>query len=388
MKDKNRIAKRNGQIEALKNHGEMKNASKESTKKYRQLVEDVNSIILCMDVEGKVTFFNRFAQKFFGYKKSEILGQSVIGTIVPVTDSSGRDLKIMIDDILRNPRKYINNENENMLRNGQRAWIAWTNRGILDRGSRPKEILCVGNDISKIKKAEELLKEMDKRKSAFVVNVSHEFKNPLATIKESLTQVLERLTGEINVKQERLLEIAKNNIERLIRLVTDLLDISKIEAGKMELRRERVKIGPLVDEIIAENNIRISKKQLTVKKDIPQDIGLLWADKDKLTEVIINLLSNAIKYTFFSGNIAIKLRGTKNKIRFEISDTGPGIAKKDFDKLFDKFERLTAERQEGTGLGLSIAKDIIELHKGKIWVESELGKGTKFVFTLPRNWKK
>jgi PAS domain S-box-containing protein len=388
MKDKNRGTKHKGQIESLKNHVEMKNKSKESTKKYRQLVEDVNSIILCMDVEGKITFFNKFAQKFFGYKKSEILGQSVIGTIVPVTDSSGRNLKIMIEDILRKPRKYINNENENMLRNGQRVWIAWTNRGVLHGGRRPKEILCVGNDISKIKKAEELLKEMDRRKSAFVANVSHEFKNPLAIIRESLIQVLQRLAGEINVKQERLLENAKNNIERLIRLVTDLLDISKIEAGKIELRREMVKIGSLVEEIIEDNNIWISKKQLTVKKDIPQNIGLLWADKDKLTEVIINLLGNAIKYTFFGGNITIKLKGTKNEIRFEISDSGPGIAKKDFDKLFDKFERLTVERQEGTGLGLSIAKDIIELHRGKIWMESELGKGSKFVFTLPRSWKK
>ncbi len=368
------------------NKDRTKDALKESEEKYRQLVEDANSIILRMDVEGKVTFFNRFAQKFFGYKESEILGQSVIGTIVPVTDTSGRDLKAMIDDIMLHPRKYINNENENMLRSGQRVWIAWTNRAILGKDKRPEEILCVGNDISEIKKAQELLKEMDRRKSAFVANVSHEFKNPLSTISGALDTILAGITGEINPKQKSMLEIGKRNAERLIRLVTDLLDISKIEAGKMELKREAIDIEALVDEITAANAIGLSKKQLTLKRDIPRNIGSLRADKDKLTEVIVNLLSNAIKYTPSGGNISIGLSGTRNEIRFEISDTGPGIARKDFYKLFDKFERITAERYEGTGLGLSIAKDIVELHKGKIWVESELGKGSKFIFTIPRDF--
>ena len=200
--------------------------------------------------------------------------------------------------------------------------------------------------------------------------------------------VIERLFGEINVKQKNVLETAKNNIERLIRLTTDLLDISRIEAGVMKLKREKIEIGLLIDEIVANNNTEISKKQLTVKKDIPEDIGLLWADKDKITEVIVNILSNAIKYTPSGGKIAIKLLGTENEMRFEISDTGMGIAKEDIYKLFDRFERISAERQEGTGLGLSIAKEIIELHKGKIGVESEHGKGSRFTFILPRDFRK
>ena len=110
----------------------------------------------------------------------------------------------------------------------------------------------------------------------------------------------------------------------------------------------------------------------------------MWADKDKLTQVVINLLSNAIKYTPDKGNVAVKLEGSEKEIQFEISDTGAGIPKEDYGKIFDKFERITAEKQEGTGLGLPIARDIVELHRGKIWVESELGKGSKFIFTLPK----
>ena len=139
---------------------------------------------------------------------------------------------------------------------------------------------------------------------------------------------------------------AKKNIERLIRLTTDLLDISRIEAGVVKLKREKIEIGLLIDEIVANNNTEISKKQLTVKKDIPEDIGLLWADKDKITEVIVNILSNAIKYTPSGGKIAIKLLGTENEMRFEISDTGMGIAKEDIYKLFDRFERISAITKE------------------------------------------
>lgn len=363
---------------------EAERALRESENKYRRLVEDANSIIMRMDTEGRVTFFNKFAQKFFGYKNSEISGRSVIGTIVPVTDSAGRDLKAMIADIMLNFDKYVNNENENMLRDGRRVWISWTNRAILNKNKRPKEILCVGNDISEIKKAQELLKEMDRRKSAFVANVAHELQNPLCIIRESLNIIIEGMMGEINSKQKTMLETGRRNIERLLRLVTDLLDISKIEAGKIKLKKEKLKAGLLIDEIVADNSAGISKKNITIKKEISETAGSVRADKDKLTEVIINLLSNAVKYTPFGGSIAIKLSGGKKAMRFEISDTGPGIAAADFHKLFDKFERITAERQEGTGLGLSIAKDIVELHKGKIWVESEVGKGSKFIFTLPR----
>jgi signal transduction histidine kinase len=159
-----------------------------------------------------------------------------------------------------------------------------------------------------------------------------------------------------------------------------------MESGVVELKWEKIEIGSLIDEIVANNGEEISKKQLAIKKDIPEDIGLLWADKDKITQVIVNLLSNAIKYTPSGGDIVITLSGTDDEMRFEISDTGPGVAKEDIGKLFNKFERILAEKREGTGLGLSITKDIVELHKGKLWVESEIGKGSRFIFILPRNF--
>lgn len=359
-------------------------ALRQNEEYYRRLVQDANSIILRMDTKGRITFLNKFAENFFGFKEREIVGKSVIGTIVPFTDTAGKNLEIMINDLVRKPDKYVNNDNENMLRSGQRVWISWTNKALFGKKKQIKEILCIGNDISKIKEAEELLKQMDKRKSAFVANVSHEFKNPLYIIRQSLSNILSGLMGHVEDEQKTMLEIAVKTTDRLVRLVTDLLDISKIEAGKMKLKKERIDIVSLVNEVIANNDAEISKKNLNLQKDFSSNAGFVQGDSDKLTEVIINLLSNAIKYTPAGGRLTIALSGSNKDIRFEISDSGPGIAREDFYKLFDKFERLTAEKEEGTGLGLSITRDIIELHKGKIWVESEIGKGSKFIFTLPR----
>jgi len=131
--------------------------------KYRELVQNVNSIILKLDSEGKVTFFNKFAEMFFDYTEKEMLGRSVAGTIVPETDSAGLDLDFMIKDIEINPEKYINNENENIRRNGDRIWVAWTNKAIRDWNGKVKEILCIGNDITERRLLENELKDYEER---------------------------------------------------------------------------------------------------------------------------------------------------------------------------------------------------------------------------------
>ena len=135
----------------------------ESRTKYRDLVENANSIIFQMDTQGNITFFNRFAQDFFGYSEAEILGRNVVGTIAPPTDSSGRDLETMIQDLVKHPERYADNENENIRRNGESAWVAWTNRAIYDDENRLSEILCIGIDRTEQKKAEEMVKNSEQR---------------------------------------------------------------------------------------------------------------------------------------------------------------------------------------------------------------------------------
>ena len=234
-------------------------------------------------------------------------------------------------------------------------------------------------------KKNQKLEKFDKLKSQFVANVSHEFKNPLFVVSESLSIILDGLIGKINTEQEKILKAGKNNVDRLLRLVTDMLDLSKIEAGKMEMRREKFDMAELVNEILTNYEGEILKKEIILKKNISCRANLIWADKDRMSEVIINLLSNAVKYTPSKGNVDVKFGWTKKEGRFEISDTGSGIREQDLGKIFNKFERISDEEKEGTGLGLSITKDIVELHKGKIWAESEFGKGSKFIFVLPKD---
>jgi signal transduction histidine kinase len=241
---------------------------------------------------------------------------------------------------------------------------------------------------SKLKKALSVEKELSQRKSDFVSNVSHEFKNPLIIIRSSLDLILAETVGGITSEQRRLLNMGKNSVERLLRLVSDLLDLSKIEAGRMNMKRENFDISLLVNEILSMFEKEFSNKNILLSKNIPSGIGMIWADRDKISEVIINIISNAVKYTLGGGKVGVKLIPEENELYFEISDSGIGIAEEHKDKIFDKFERINSEKVEGTGLGLPIAKDIIELHKGRIWVESKLGQGSRFIFVLPKDLRK
>jgi len=236
--------------------------------------------------------------------------------------------------------------------------------------------------MNKIRSQNKELQEFDKRKSDFVANVAHELKNPLGIIKLVLENILDSKSSKQTADQEEFVLI-KRNTERMIRLVTDLLDIAKIEAGEIKLAIERFDAIQLIEDIIKDYNIELTQKNIIVEKYFDEGNRLLEADKDKFSEVVINLLSNAIKYTPEGGKIMIKFFAVREGKRFEISDTGPGLNREDRLLIFDKFKRITSEKKEGTGLGLPIAKNLIELHKGKIWVESELGKGSKFVFILP-----
>ena len=228
------------------------------------------------------------------------------------------------------------------------------------------------------------LKELDRIKSDFVANVSHEFRTPLTIIKGNIDMVNKGGLGKVTVEQKEMLESAMKITNRLSRLVNDLLDISKIESGKMQLKKETVNVNNVIEEnLIIFNKIMKDKKQ-TLKKELAKDVSNITADLDKITQVFVNLLSNAIKYSPEGAAVTVKTLSLEKEIMVEVTDTGEGVSPENIDKIFDKFTRVTAEKKEGTGLGLPIAKDIVVLHKGRMWVTSEPGKGSQFYFTLPK----
>ncbi|MDD4900191.1 MAG: PAS domain S-box protein [Candidatus Omnitrophica bacterium] len=356
-----------------------------SEEKYRELVENANSIILKMDRNGNVTFLNEFGQKFFGFGAVEINGRSVIGTIVPPTDHSGADLAEMIQGIGIHPEKYINNENENMRKNAERVWISWTNKAIYGPDNEIAGILCIGNDVTERKKAQDKIKEAAEIKSKFTSMVSHELRTPLTAIKEGISLVVDGSTGPLNSEQKDFLGIVKRNVDRLGRLINEVLDFQKLEAGKLEFIMQLNQVNEVAREVFRTMEPLAKNKGLELVIETDENLPKIEFDKDRITQVLTNIVNNSFKFTE-KGGIKISTARQNENILVCVKDTGMGIKEEDFSKLFHSFEQLAKEKERkpgGTGLGLAISKAIIERHEGKIWAESEFGKGTTFCFTLP-----
>ena len=232
-----------------------------------------------------------------------------------------------------------------------------------------------------------LAKYSDRQKSTFIATVSHELKNPLLIMKTQILNIQDGLFGLLNEEQKKALELCQNIIERISRLINDLLDLHKIESGVFELERKLCNLVEILERQIKESEIMFNKKRIKLTKEIGAADLSVWANQDKMILIISNLLSNAIKYTPEEGEVAIKIYPFDEFVRLEFFNTGEVIPPDKIEKIFNKFERLNLTK-EGTGLGLAITKDIVEMHKGKIWAESRSGEGNRFIVILPRDLRK
>lgn len=229
-------------------------------------------------------------------------------------------------------------------------------------------------------------KEVDKMKTEFVSVVSHELRTPLTIMKEFVSIISDEIPGKLTKDQKEYIDIIKGNIDRLARLISNLLDISKIEAGKVELKMSSINLNSFIRELILPFSKRAKDKGLELKVSLPEKQIDIYVDAEKIIQVFTNLIANALKFTK-EGSIEISVLDKEDKVECSIADTGMGISGDDLPNIFGKFQqfnRVSAAGEKGTGLGLSIAKALVELHHGKIRVESRLGKGSKFSFTLPK----
>jgi len=246
-------------------------------------------------------------------------------------------------------------------------------------------ILITIEDISEHKKAEDKIKEAAKMKSEFISNVSHELRTPMTAIKEGIGLVLGGLSGDINEEQKELLGIAKKNIDRLTRLINNVLDFQKLDSGNMKFDLEANDVNQIVNDVYKTMVFPAKNVDVDFLLELDRNLPKAKFDSDKITQVLTNLVNNAIKFTE-KGNITIKTSKTEDAVQVSVSDTGYGIKKEDLPKVFNGFEQLSSggrKKTGGTGLGLTISKEIVEQHGGRIWVESEPGKGSNFMFTLP-----
>ncbi len=386
----------------------------ESERKYRDLVEHANSIILRWDCEGRIAFLNEFGQRFFGYSAEEVIGRHVTGTIVPAIESGGRDLRQLMDQICADPIAFEQNVNENIRRNGERVWIAWTNRIVRDAQGQVAEILSIGSDITERKRAEEAVRELnagleqrvarrtaelaeardraeaaDRVKSAFLATMSHELRTPLNSIIGFTGILLQGLPGPLNPEQDKQLRMVQGSARHLLALINDVLDISKIEARQIEISRAPFVLQEAVQRVVQTVAPLAEKKGLLLVTNLAPEISTLTSDRRRVEQILLNLLSNAIKFTD-EGQVTLVAESLSSPpaVRVRVSDTGIGIKPEDLAKLFQPFRQIDSgltRQHEGTGLGLAICKRLVERLGGEIRVESRWGQGSTFSFILPLN---
>ena len=347
------------------------------------LVESAGDAIVSTDLAHRILSWNSGAAAVFGYGKEEAIGRSLAFLLPP---GRAAELDAIRDQVLQSG-VIRNLEAPRKKKDGELIEVSLSVSPIHDTAGAVSGFLHLAKDITEKKRYEERLKELDTMKSDFVSSVSHELRTPLTAIKGSVDNMLDGLTGALNEKQIRYLGRIKSNTDRLSRLINDLLDLSRIEAGRIELKPARLEVAALARDITETLRPLATEKMIELEIAPVKGPVAAWADRDKITQVIMNLIGNALKFTPSRGKITVAVeRNADSWVQVSIADTGPGIPRSEAEKIFDKFYQVaTAERQKtrGTGLGLSISKSLVEMHGGKIWMDSEVGRGSTFSFTLP-----
>lgn len=237
-----------------------------------------------------------------------------------------------------------------------------------------------------LRKANDDLTHLDELKSDFLATMSHELRTPLTSIIGYSDMMLSGMTGEINEKQTNFLESILKNGEALLNLINDILDLTKIEAGRLELNIEPVDLRAALLSVLPVVKPRAADKRIKISTFLPTDLPPVSADPAKFGQILLNLLTNAIKYTHENGSVSVEARPKGEVVEMWVTDTGIGISQEDVDRVFQRFTQVdssASRTQGGTGLGLTIVKELVELHGGEIRVQSKLGKGSSFIFTMP-----
>ena len=227
------------------------------------------------------------------------------------------------------------------------------------------------------------LKEVERLKSEFVMGASHELYTPLTSLGMSIDLLLEQTAGDFPPRNRELLQVAHEEVQRLKALLQDLLDLSKIESGKIALEIENVSLAAVFNQIQSIFKGQLEMKSVRLTLDLPEDPPLIRADANKVTWVLTNLVSNALRYVGEHGQVSLQARKAGDQVHLTVRDDGPGIPPEYQARIFQKFVQVKGREAGGTGLGLAICKEIVRAHGGSIWVESGAGQGSAFTFTLP-----
>jgi two-component system, OmpR family, phosphate regulon sensor histidine kinase PhoR len=341
----------------------------------RSMVEGVAVI----DVEERLVFYNRAFSEIFGVQASAADGRPLIEAV------RNAELVGLIRKALRGEEGLQNDISMGIVQMQSFSVTAapvkaldTANGNDASVAAKPSGAVVVLHDVTELRRLERVRQD-------FVANVSHEFKTPLTAI-QGFAETL--LSGALDdpTNNRRFLDIIRNHAIRLARLTNDLLKLARIEAGKLEVEFFPVGLIELIEGCAETTLLKASRKQITLEIEVPPGLPAVWGDAGLLRDVLQNLLDNAIQYTPECGNIHVTAEAKGREAVITVSDTGIGIPASDKERIFERFYRVDAARSReagGTGLGLSIAKHIVEAHGGRLWVESVMGEGSKFSFSIP-----
>ncbi|MFQ6014460.1 MAG: ATP-binding protein [Anaerolineae bacterium] len=381
--------------------------------------------IISLDNNGIIQSWNRGAELIFGYRPAEIVGQH-FSILVPAESKRNGELELIARRIAE--KGFIKNyETDRITKDGRRVTVELTRTLLTDKESniigssailrditakkraeekirhlnkileskvahRTRELLLAYGELrarnEELEKANEELKELDRLKSEFVSMVSHELRAPLTNVSGAL-ELIKGGCDHPSFTCQEMFRIVSDQTTRLTRLVQGILNVSRIEAGKLHLERQRVDILPIISKVVdsISPTTTVHQFQLPARDGLPP----VWGDRDRIEEILLNVVDNAVKYSPEGGTIVIEVKQQDSRIAVSVTDSGIGIPPNELGKIFDKFYRVDsgdAQETYGHGLGLYISKKLVEAHGGQMWVESIVSQGSKFTFTLPLAYRR
>lgn len=371
--------------------------------KYRLLsyfMDNIPDVIYFKDRKGRLVLVNQAHAKGLGMKPQDVAGKTDFDFFPK--DKARRMAK---DDsrVIRTGKSMIDKVERATRPDGVDNYVSTTKIPVRDETGRIVGLAGITRDITRrmlfenlekekaqVEKRLEVLETMNKVKSDFISTVSHELRTPLAILKQLVALISDETAGSINDKQREIVKKVEVNADRLKKLIDDLLDMSRIERGKLELRYSMVNLNDLLKDSADFYKKQAEEKGIDLSYYLPAKGINLFIDADRMNQAVENFINNAIKFTEEGGKISVEVNVMETKVRVGVIDTGIGIAKADLPQLFNRFSQVSntaGAGSKGVGLGLSIVKELIKRHGGEVWVESKLGVGSKFYFTLPRFYR-
>lgn len=343
-------------------------------KRIETLIDNLHDPVIGIDENKKVLFANEEALTICGLKKEDFIGKQI------------QDIAV-VNDLIRSIIKDIFVPKEDKGKSEQLKIYADGRESYFEKEVVDINIIPTGEADSEFIGQVILLrnitpfKELDLAKTSFIGTVSHEFKTPISSMQLGIQILENEKTGDLNEEQKLLINGIKDDADRLLRITGELLNITQVESGTIQINMTHSEIKPMIDYAVNANKSAAEQKNIKVDVVIEDNL-MVAADSEKTAWVLTNLLSNAIRYSYDNATVNIKVERIENQVKFSVTDTGQGIQPQFLNKIFERYFRIPGTKKEGTGLGLSISKDFIEAQGGKIWAESEYGAGSTFSFTL------